>query len=146
MKKILKSVMVLLMSLMTSMTVVLNAQQMPDPGFEDWSGAAFDGNAQSQYELAVLYGNDRFFSPNRERMLYWYEQAAENGLPEAMWQMAVLKMLDKDYDEVEKRLKKLSEQSGMFGYMAKAVSYLLEKNALSIENIMGCMENFQSRG
>lgn len=107
---------------------------------------AFDGNAQSQYELAVLYGNDRFFSPNRERMLYWYEQAAENGLPEAMWQMAVLKMLDKDYDEVEKRLKKLSEQSGMFGYMAKAVSYLLEKNALSIENIMGCMENFQSRG
>ena len=49
MKKILKRVMVLLLSLMTSMTVVLNAQQMPDPGFEDWSGAAFDGNAQLKY-------------------------------------------------------------------------------------------------
>jgi len=49
MKKIFKSVMVLLMSLMTSWTVVLNAQQVPDPGFEDWSGAAFDGNAQLKY-------------------------------------------------------------------------------------------------
>lgn len=39
----------LLMSLMTSWTVVLNAQQVPDPGFEDWSGAAFDGNAQLKY-------------------------------------------------------------------------------------------------
>lgn len=49
MKKILRSVPVLLLSLMTSMPVVLNAQQVPDPGFEDWSGAAFDGNAQLKY-------------------------------------------------------------------------------------------------
>ncbi len=27
-------------------TLSLNAQQLPDPGFEDWSGAKFDGNIQ----------------------------------------------------------------------------------------------------
>ena len=49
MKKIFKRMMVLAMSLMTSWTVVTNAQQVPDPSFEDWSGAAFDGNAQLKY-------------------------------------------------------------------------------------------------
>lgn len=30
-------------------TLSLNAQQLPDPGFEDWSGAKFDGNIQMKY-------------------------------------------------------------------------------------------------
>ena len=30
-------------------TLSLNAQQLPDPHFEDWSGAKFDGNIQPQY-------------------------------------------------------------------------------------------------
>lgn len=30
-------------------TLSLNAQQLPDPGFEDWSGAKFDGNIQPKY-------------------------------------------------------------------------------------------------
>ena len=31
------------------MPLALSAQQLPDPGFEDWSGSAFDGNVQPKY-------------------------------------------------------------------------------------------------
>jgi len=46
MSKFLHFALVFLMSVMTSVTF---AQQLPDPGFEDWSGAQFDGNAQPKY-------------------------------------------------------------------------------------------------
>ena len=47
MRKFFSSVLlVFLMSVMTSMTF---AQQLPDPGFEDWSGTQFDGVAQPKY-------------------------------------------------------------------------------------------------
>ena len=79
-------------------------------------------------------------------MLYWYNKAAQNGLTEAMWQMAMLSLLNKDLTQAEKWLTQLSQHTGIFGYMAKAVSYLLAENALSIENIIGCMSDFQTRG
>lgn len=34
------------MAVLVTSTLSLNAQQLPDPGFEDWSGAKFDGNIQ----------------------------------------------------------------------------------------------------
>ena len=43
MSKFLRSVLVCVMSWMALQTF---AQQLPDSGFEDWSGAAFDGNIQ----------------------------------------------------------------------------------------------------
>lgn len=46
MSKFLRVSLVFLMSLMTSMTF---AQQLPDPGFEDWSGEKFDGKEQPKY-------------------------------------------------------------------------------------------------
>ena len=107
---------------------------------------AVDGIAQAQYELATFYQNGRFFPPDQKRMLYWYNQAAQNGLAEAMWQMAMLSLLDKDLTQAEKWLTQLSQHTGMFGYMAKAVSYLLAENTLSIGNIIGCMSDFQTRG
>jgi TPR repeat protein len=107
---------------------------------------AMEGIAQAQYELAVLYQNDRFFPPDHKQMLYWYNQAAKNGLAEAMWQMTVLSLLDKDLIQAKKWLARLSQHAGMFGYMSKAVSYLLDENALSIRNVIGCMRGFQSRG
>ena len=42
MKKIYLAVLIAISSIYTS----VQAQQVPNPGFEDWSGAAFDGNAQ----------------------------------------------------------------------------------------------------
>lgn len=36
----------LTMAVLVMSTLSLNAQQLPDPGFEDWSGAKFDGNIQ----------------------------------------------------------------------------------------------------
>lgn len=107
---------------------------------------AMDGIAQAQYELATFYQNGRFFPPDQNRMLYWYNQAAQNGLAEAIWQMTILSLLDKDLTQTEKWLTQLSQHTGMFGYMAKAVSCLLAENALSMGNIIGCMSDFQSRG
>ena len=37
------------MAVLVMSTLSLNAQQLPDPGFEDWSGAKFDGNIQPKY-------------------------------------------------------------------------------------------------
>ena len=37
---------ILLLALLSSANVAVQAQQVPNAGFEDWSGAAFDGNAQ----------------------------------------------------------------------------------------------------
>ena len=107
---------------------------------------AMDGIAQAQYELAMFYQSGRFFPSDQKRMLYWYNQAAQKGLTEAIWQMAMLSLLDKDLPQAEKWLTQLSQHTGMFGYMAKAISYLLAENALSIGNIIGCMSDFQSRG
>ena len=107
---------------------------------------AMDGIAQAQYELAIFYQNGRFFPHDQKRMRYWFNQAAQNGLAEAIWQMAVLSLLDEDLTQTEKWLTQLSKHTGMFGYMAKAVSYLLKENALSIGNIIGCMKDFQSKG
>ena len=39
----------LTMAVLVMSTLSLNAQQLPDPGFEDWSGAKFDGNIQMKY-------------------------------------------------------------------------------------------------
>lgn len=107
---------------------------------------AMEGIAQAQYELAALYQNDRFFPPDQQRMLYWCKQAAQNGQAEAIWQMAVLSLWDKDLIQAKNWLAQLSQHAGMFGYMAKAVLYLLEENALSIKNVIGCMRGFQARG
>lgn len=38
-----------MMSLMTSVNSYVNAQQIPNSDFEDWSGATFDGNPQPKY-------------------------------------------------------------------------------------------------
>lgn len=46
MSKFLRVVLVCVMSLMTSMTL---AQQLPDSGFEDWGGTQFDGKEQPKY-------------------------------------------------------------------------------------------------
>ena len=46
MRKFLRVVLVCMMSVMTSLTF---AQQLPDPGFEDWSGAQFASNAEPNY-------------------------------------------------------------------------------------------------
>ena len=46
MRKFVQSVLVVLMSMMTSAVL---AQQLPDPGFEDWSGKQFNGAAQPKY-------------------------------------------------------------------------------------------------
>ena len=46
MRKFVHSVLVFLMSMMTSLAF---AQQLPDPGFEDWSGEQFASNAQPKY-------------------------------------------------------------------------------------------------
>lgn len=49
MRKFIGSVLVGMMLLMTSFVTVVNAQQIPNSDFEDWSGAAFDGNPQPKY-------------------------------------------------------------------------------------------------
>ena len=46
MSKFLRVVLVCVMSLMTSMAY---AQQLPDSGFEDWGGTQFDGKEQPKY-------------------------------------------------------------------------------------------------
>lgn len=48
MSKFLRSLLVILMSVMTSMAFA-QGKQLPDPGFEDWSGAEFSGNIQPKY-------------------------------------------------------------------------------------------------
>lgn len=46
MSKFLQRVLVVLVA---GMSLATYAQQLPDPGFEDWSGTQFDGNAQPKY-------------------------------------------------------------------------------------------------
>jgi len=41
-----KKLYILLLALLSSASVAVQAQQVPNAGFEDWSGAAFDGNPQ----------------------------------------------------------------------------------------------------
>ena len=41
-----KNYIVLLLLFVVSFSISLNAQQVPNPGFEDWSGEKFDGNIQ----------------------------------------------------------------------------------------------------
>ena len=49
MRRFFLSVLVILMSLMTSLTMPLQAQQVPNADFEDWSGEKFDGHEQPKY-------------------------------------------------------------------------------------------------
>lgn len=116
------------------------------PQGENIFKAAIKGVARAQYELAIFYQNGRFFPSDLERMHYWFEKSAQGGLSEAMWQMAVFSILGNDLDKAQIWLKQLSLQTGIFGCMAKIVSFLLAENALSIKNVMGCMQNFQSKG
>ena len=48
MSKFLRSLLVILMSVMTSMAFA-QGKQLPDPGFEDWAGTEFSGNIQPKY-------------------------------------------------------------------------------------------------
>lgn len=45
MKKIYSTLLVLMLMLITNCSQIF-AQQLPNPGFEDWSGEKFDGNIQ----------------------------------------------------------------------------------------------------
>ena len=69
MKKYLLSVLVLLMA---ANTVFAVDYQLPDPSFEDWSGATFDGNVQNKYwhasnvEQSALGMTFRFNFAHRE--------------------------------------------------------------------------------
>lgn len=65
-------------------TLSLNAQQLPDPGFEDWSGAKFDGNIQmkcwnaSNLEQTALGMTFRFNFMTRETGRSGYCAKIEN--------------------------------------------------------------------
>ncbi len=49
MSKFLQRILVVLTVVMLPMTILADDYQLPDPSFEDWSGAAFDGNIQPKY-------------------------------------------------------------------------------------------------
>ena len=49
MSKFLQRILVVLAVVMLPMAILADDYQLPDPSFEDWSGAAFDGNIQPKY-------------------------------------------------------------------------------------------------
>lgn len=49
MSKFLQRILVVLTVVMLPMAILADDYQLPDPSFEDWSGAAFDGNIQPKY-------------------------------------------------------------------------------------------------
>ena len=49
MSKFLQRVLVCFATAVMPLAMFAQGYQLPDPGFEDWSGAAFDGNAQPKY-------------------------------------------------------------------------------------------------
>ena len=49
MSKFLQRILVVLTVVMLPMAILADDYQLPDPSFEDWSGAVFDGNIQPKY-------------------------------------------------------------------------------------------------
>ena len=49
MSKFLQRILVVMTVVMLPMAILADDYQLPDPSFEDWSGAAFDGNIQPKY-------------------------------------------------------------------------------------------------
>lgn len=72
MSKFLQRILVILTVVMLPMTIFADDYQLPDPSFEDWSGAAFDGNIQPKYwhasnvEQSALGMSFKFNFANRE--------------------------------------------------------------------------------
>lgn len=62
-------------------------------GVEYYISHAEQGDAECQYELARQYANERNFGPFKfdvEKAIYWYTKAAENGVVDAMFNLAAI--------------------------------------------------------
>ena len=54
MSKFLHRVLVLFATAVMPLTM-FGQYQLPDPGFEDWSGTAFDGQVQNKYSPSLIH-------------------------------------------------------------------------------------------
>ena len=51
---------------------------------------AEQGNADAQYNLALMYDNGDGTEPDKQKAFYWYTKAAEQGYPKAQYNLAYL--------------------------------------------------------
>lgn len=47
--------------------------------FDRWMLEAYEGDADAQFKVGVLYTNSQFREPDFEQAAYWYKQAARQG-------------------------------------------------------------------
>jgi uncharacterized protein len=57
--------------------------------YSKWMPLAKQGNARAQFNLALLYHGGLYVKFNEDQAVFWYQQAAENGIREAQEYLAV---------------------------------------------------------
>lgn len=57
--------------------------------YSNWISLAKQGDARAQFNLALLYHAGLYVRFNEQQAIFWYRQAAENGIREAQEYMAV---------------------------------------------------------
>lgn len=87
---------------LTAMDVTLDTS-LPK-AFKKLEKAAFDGNAEAQHDLAALYSaGENGVKQNFVKSAYWFEQAAQNGISNARYNLGVLYHqglgVDQDYTQ-----------------------------------------------
>ena len=96
-----------------------NIEQDLDRAFRYLTVAAKSGDAMSQFLVGFMHWSGRGTEPDEEKALEWFLPAAEQGIPEAMYNVAKL-LLSKDYEKNKDEAMGWLVRSSNAGYDAAA--------------------------
>ena len=94
-----------------------NIPQDLDRAFRYLTTAAKAGDALSQFLLGFMYWSGRGTEPDQDKALEWFLPAAEQGIAEAMYNVAKI-LLDKDEEKNREEAIQWLEKSSDAGYGA----------------------------
>ena len=97
----------------------VNVEQDLDRAFRYLNVAAGSGDAMSQFLLGFMYWSGRGTEPDRDKALEWFLPAAEQGIPEAMYNVAKI-LLSKDFEKNRDEAVRWLIRSSNAGYDAAA--------------------------
>lgn len=92
-----------------------NIDQDLDRAFRYLTVAAKDGDAMSQFLLGFMYWSGRGTEPDQDKALEWFLLASEQGVPEAMYNVAKI-LLDKDEENNREEAINWLKRSANAGY------------------------------
>ena len=96
-----------------------NIPQDLDRAFRYLTTAAKSGDALSQFLLGFMYWSGRGTEPDEDKAYEWFLPAAEQGIPEAMYNVAKI-LLNRDFENNKAEATAWLNKSANAGYDAAA--------------------------